>query len=317
MGQVRHEIDFPASASMRRYLTDPENENPLVLLFKSDFTVDLELNVPSEKDIPDPSADVPVTIHLTYHPKYPHQFNNALKHLNSVLAQQGLDTTSINRRSFNVSFPNTEAVAQTLPQLDLAALSKQHNIDMTLEPVFTLKPFAEEPFDVQPISFTYHRNAAQNMPALLNHLTTLLNLSHTDVLRPALPPAEPDTYPAYTKLGAYDKARKEFYDVRHAQDIERRVAREEALWTGAEFGPSPLDIGMQLEDQKYEEWRGWAAKEIMAIKQLSGSSPSGRDQDAPLDAGADDVSAALDELEPEVPGSRRGQTAQGGALVHP
>ena len=74
---------------------------------------------------------------------------------------------------------------------------------------------------------------------------------------------------------------------------------------------------MQLEDQKYEEWRDWATKEITAIRQLSGSSGSALDQDALLDPQADDINAALDEVEPSVPGSKRGQTAQGGALVHP
>jgi small subunit ribosomal protein S23 len=55
----------------------------------------------------------------------------------------------------------------------------------------------------------------------------------------------------------------------------------------------------------------------MAIKQLSGSSGSGRDQDALLDPETDaDVASALDEVEPSVPGSKRGQGALGGAFVH-
>ena len=61
---------------------------------------------------------------------------------------------------------------------------------------------------------------------------------------------------------AYDTARKEFYELRQKEDIERRIAKEEALSTGAYFGMSPLEVGMQLEDQKFEEWREWATVQI-------------------------------------------------------
>jgi small subunit ribosomal protein S23 len=40
------------------------------------------------------------------------------------------------------------------------------------------------------------------------------------------------------------------------------VAKEEALSTGAYFGKSTLEIGMELEDQAYEEWKAWATKEV-------------------------------------------------------
>ncbi|THY80907.1 hypothetical protein D6C95_09300 [Aureobasidium pullulans] len=323
MGLVRHEIDYLATPNMREYYKLHKDEEvikelqELHLLFKNDYAVDLQINETNEADHPDPNAHWPISVYLTYHPQHPHQIKDAQKHLNQFLAKQGLDLSTINKRSFSASFPHSDAVAQTLRNSDLAAIGKQYNIDITLEPEVTVKPFAEEPFDVQPFSFSFYRNATKNIPALLNHLATLLDVKTSNILSPPLPTTEPDTYPAYTKLGAYDKARKEFYEVRHQQDIERRVAREEALWTGAEFGPSPLDIGMQLEDQKYEEWRDWATKEITAIRQLSGSSGSALDQDALLDPQADDINAALDEVEPSVPGSKRGQTAQGGALVHP
>lgn len=54
---------------------------------------------------------------------------------------------------------------------------------------------------------------------------------------------------------AYDTARKEFYDLRMQEDIERRVAREEALAVGATFGKSYLDIGVELEAQALEQWK--------------------------------------------------------------
>jgi small subunit ribosomal protein S23 len=68
-----------------------------------------------------------------------------------------------------------------------------------------------------------------------------------------------------TNARAYDIARKEFYALRHEEEVERRVAREEALWTGAYFGKSALEVGMELEDKTYESWKAWATKEVEAI----------------------------------------------------
>ena len=84
---------------------------------------------------------------------------------------------------------------------------------------------------------------------------------------------------------AYDKARKELYRVRHFRETEIRVAREEALSTGAFFGAGPLDIGMKLEDLAYEDWRKWAEKEIAALRQLQGSAYTGTEvEDAAAEA---------------------------------
>lgn len=318
MGLIRHELDFSAGPQLLDYLRSDEFQESLRPRFKEEYAVDLHTSqLPSRTEYTDVDANVPVNLYLTYHPKYPHQFKDAVKHLNKTLAQHTLDTSSINKRSFSIALIHSDALAETLRNTDLAAIGKQFNVNLTLQPESTIKPFAEEPFNVLPVSLSYYRNASANVSGLLSYLASTLNLKTNDILSPTLPSAEPDTYPAYTKAGAYDKARKEFYEVRHTQEIERRVAREEALWTGAEFGPSPLAVGMELEDQKYEEWRGWAAKEIMAIKQLSGSSGSARDLDSPLDPETDaDVMSALDEVEASVPGSKRGQNAQGGAFVH-
>jgi hypothetical protein len=70
-----------------------------------------------------------------------------------------------------------------------------------------------------------------------------------------------------TSTKAYDIARGEFYALRHEEDVERRVAKEEALSTGAYFGKSTLEIGMELEDQAYEEWKAWAVKEVELLTQ--------------------------------------------------
>jgi small subunit ribosomal protein S23 len=64
------------------------------------------------------------------------------------------------------------------------------------------------------------------------------------------------------KYDAFDQARKEFYQIRHVQDIERKVAKEEALATGAYFGKSQLEIGMGIEDRMFEEWKAWATHEV-------------------------------------------------------
>lgn len=70
---------------------------------------------------------------------------------------------------------------------------------------------------------------------------------------------------------AYDEARKEFYSARLQEDIERRVAPEEATHFGVDFGPSILEKGMEQEDKAYEEWREWAIREQeMRLQQRAG-----------------------------------------------
>lgn len=71
-----------------------------------------------------------------------------------------------------------------------------------------------------------------------------------------------------TKGEAYDQARREFYQLRMREDIERRVAREEAEAYGAYWGITNLDLGMQLEDKEYNRWLDWAGKEVDKLGQL-------------------------------------------------
>ena len=94
------------------------------------------------------------------------------------------------------------------------------------------------------------------------------------------------------KNEAYDIARKEFYALRHEEEIERRVAREEALWVGASFGKSALEIGMELEDKTYEEWKEWAMSEIQAIDRQRDSSYTGIGTKN-VEDGSSDVDAEL------------------------
>ncbi|KAI9170879.1 37S ribosomal protein S25 [Paramyrothecium foliicola] len=67
---------------------------------------------------------------------------------------------------------------------------------------------------------------------------------------------------------AYDVARREFYRLRQAEEIEKRVAVEEARHVGAYFGKTRLDVGMLLEDREYENWKIWAGKEAAAREAL-------------------------------------------------
>lgn len=73
--------------------------------------------------------------------------------------------------------------------------------------------------------------------------------------------------PDMTKTAAYDIARQEFYKIRLQEDIQRRVAVEEAEATGATFGPSYLEIGMELENQQHENWKAWAKTQAQIFEQ--------------------------------------------------
>lgn len=71
-----------------------------------------------------------------------------------------------------------------------------------------------------------------------------------------------------SKALAYDQARREFYRHRHLEDVRRRIAKEEALHVGAYFGKGPLEIGMELEDKAFENWKVWAAQQIEDEQQM-------------------------------------------------
>lgn len=127
---------------------------------------------------------------------------------------------------------------------------------------------------------------------------------------------------SFSKAKAYDQARKEFYELRHQEEVEQRVAREEALSTGAVFGKSALEVGMELESKTFEEWKVWAQQQVTLQEQARsaaytglGTQSSAADENSENSVGMD---AVLNELEPDaVPGSTRGQEAKGGAAVHP
>ncbi|KAI1343845.1 mitochondrial ribosomal protein [Xylariaceae sp. FL0016] len=72
--------------------------------------------------------------------------------------------------------------------------------------------------------------------------------------------------PGITRSEAYDIVRREFYKLRQAEEIEARIAKEEAQMVGAYFGKNFLQVGSQLEDQQFEYWKKWAGKQIDLVQ---------------------------------------------------
>ena len=125
-----------------------------------------------------------------------------------------------------------------------------------------------------------------------------------------------DNEPNMSKAKAYDQARQEFYDERLQEDVERKVAKEEAMATGAYFGKSMLQIGMELEDKEYERWKAWATNEMTAQEQKRASAYTGVDNPSASISGDDpEMEAGLDELESSIPAE--GQSALGGMPARP
>ncbi|PGH27496.1 hypothetical protein AJ80_00737 [Polytolypa hystricis UAMH7299] len=76
-----------------------------------------------------------------------------------------------------------------------------------------------------------------------------------------------NTTPDISKAAAYDIARREFYQHRLQQDVERKIAQEEAKATGAYFGLDANTVGMELENQVYDRFKVWAEKEAQFEQQ--------------------------------------------------
>lgn len=94
-----------------------------------------------------------------------------------------------------------------------------------------------------------------------------------------------------SKASAYDVARREFYAHRHLSEVRSRIAKEEALHVGAYFGKGPLEIGMELEDKSWENWKRWAASQIEDEQAMRAQLFSGQQDEG---AGAETSSAEFD-----------------------
>ncbi|RMZ66286.1 37S ribosomal Rsm25 [Pyrenophora seminiperda CCB06] len=125
---------------------------------------------------------------------------------------------------------------------------------------------------------------------------------------------------ALTKAAAYDVARREFYQHRHRAEIRQRIAKEEAMHVGAYFGKGPLQIGMELEDRMWENWKAWATKQIddeqaMRAQMFSGQQDEGLGKGAEMTAAEYD--SAVEELQSAaVPNNPQGQQPLGGVVAH-
>lgn len=106
--------------------------------------------------------------------------------------------------------------------------------------------------------------------------------------------------PYITKSHAYDLARKEFYFHRHLEDVERRVAKEEAMHVGAWFGPGPLEISMQLENKIFNNWKTWALEQVELENQRGASQYTGSDLDELEAVAATNEGLALEDLDPSL-----------------
>ncbi|KAI9872685.1 MAG: mitochondrial ribosomal small subunit component [Pleopsidium flavum] len=112
-----------------------------------------------------------------------------------------------------------------------------------------------------------------------------------------------------TTAKAYDQARQEFYALRHEEDVERRIAKEEAQATGAYFGKSMLEISMELENKVYENWKQWALKEVITMEQTRDAAYTGlENESATVSKDNPEFEAQLDSLDQEIPA--QGQVAQ-------
>ena len=106
---------------------------------------------------------------------------------------------------------------------------------------------------------------------------------------------------------AYDTARREFYWHRHREDIRRRVAKEEALHSGAYFGKGPLEVGMELENKTWESWKRWAREQIDDEEAARAQLFSGAQTNDGETMSGEEFEAGLEELQREGSGNRLAQ----------
>jgi small subunit ribosomal protein S23 len=120
-----------------------------------------------------------------------------------------------------------------------------------------------------------------------------------------------------SKSSAYDVARREFYKHRHLSEIRQRIAKEEAQHVGAYFGKGPLEIGMQLEDRTWENWKRWANSQIEDEQAMRAQMFSGQQEEgAGGDMSQGEYEQAVEELQPQVPNNPQGQAPMGGVAAH-
>ncbi|KAI1810019.1 mitochondrial ribosomal protein [Poronia punctata] len=101
-----------------------------------------------------------------------------------------------------------------------------------------------------------------------------------------------------TRDKAYDIARREFYTLRHLEDVERRIAKEEALKMGAYFGKSHIQVGLENEDIEFEYWKKTAAKRLRMVQATQDSAYTnfgGLEEDEPASTEGEEPTEPVDE----------------------
>lgn len=121
-----------------------------------------------------------------------------------------------------------------------------------------------------------------------------------------------------SKAAAYDQARREFYHYRHLDEIRTRIAREEAMHVGAYFGKGPLEVGMELEDKAWENWKSWATQQIEDEQAQRAQLFSGQQDEGFGDEMSDgEYDSAIEELEEAMPNNPQSTVVSGGVTAHP
>ncbi|GCE98435.1 mitochondrial ribosomal small subunit component [Zygosaccharomyces mellis] len=86
--------------------------------------------------------------------------------------------------------------------------------------------------------------------------------------------------PELGMIGAYDKARFEFYRLRMQEEIEQQVAQEEAEMFGSVFSSSALDYGVEQEQRVIDVWKKKALEEteLLTARRASPSDSWGQEK---------------------------------------
>lgn len=80
------------------------------------------------------------------------------------------------------------------------------------------------------------------------------------------------------------------------------MAKEEAMATGAYFGKTMLQIGMELEDKVFERWKQWATKKASEQEQQRAAMYTGMENEsAGQPEESSETRAALANLEGLIP----------------
>jgi small subunit ribosomal protein S23 len=167
--------------------------------------------------------------------------------------------------------------------------------------------------DGERYGYALSREIMKGMDVTNKHRNSVIQRQR-HLMQHGLPTQDGHPSPKLSKHHAYDIARSEFYAHRHLQDMERRIAVEEAKHTGAYFMPGPNAIAEPLEDAQFEKWKMWAASRVAGIKNQRMAGYSGSEVEEGEEERADALAVAeeMDEAGKEEEGDvvERAQTSQ-------